>query len=168
MGGADFVVSQLLSSQSLLFKFAYKLTLDKEDAKDLLQETVLRILDNKSRFVVGTNFKGWSMIIMRNIFINHCRRTNKLKIDSNEEVGTEASAVNKVSTQTPETSYSENEIMDKIDEFPGECKESFKLYLIGYSYREIAEKLALPLGTVKSRIFTARSWLKSALEGYVV
>ena len=58
--------------------------------------------------------------------------------------------------------------MDKIDEFPGECKESFKLYLIGYSYREIAEKLALPLGTVKSRIFTARSWLKSALEGYVV
>ena len=168
MGGADFVVSQLLSSQSLLFKFACKLTLDKEDAKDLLQETVLRILDNKSRFVAGTNFKGWSMIIMRNIFINHCRHTAKLKIDSNEEVGTDVSAINKFSSLTPEASCSENEIMDKIDKFPGECKESFKLYLNGYSYREIAEKLSLPLGTVKSRIFTARSWLKLALEGYAV
>lgn len=166
--GGDSVVSQLLSSQSLLFKFAYKLTLDKEDAKDLLQETVLRILDNKSRFIAGTNFKGWSMIIMRNIFINHCRRINKLKIDSNEEVGADVSAVNKVSALTPETSYSENEIMDKINKFPGECKESFKLYITGYSYREISEKLALPLGTVKSRIFTARNWLKTALEGYAV
>ena len=53
--------------------FAYKLTADKHDAEDLLQETMLKALDNKDKFDPGTNFKGWMYIIMRNAFINNYR-----------------------------------------------------------------------------------------------
>lgn len=63
----------LIALQSDLLGFAYKLTADKHDAEDLLQETMLKALDNKDKFDPGTNFKGWMYIIMRNAFINNYR-----------------------------------------------------------------------------------------------
>ena len=60
----------LLGVQSDLLRFAYKLTSDREEANDLLQETSLKALDNEDKYVPDTNFKGWMYTIMRNIFIN--------------------------------------------------------------------------------------------------
>ena len=68
----------LIALQSDLLGFAYKLTADKHDAEDLLQETMLKALDNKDKFDPETNFKGWMYTIMRNAFINNCR-TKKIR-----------------------------------------------------------------------------------------
>ena len=72
MKTVDFT-QHLLNVQSELFRFAFKLTADREEANDLLQETSLKALDNEEKFTPDTNFKGWMYTIMRNAFINNCR-----------------------------------------------------------------------------------------------
>lgn len=68
----------LLDKQTqTLQNFAYSLTKDSEDAKDLCQETAFRALSNKDKFQPGTNFKAWLITIMKNIFINNYRRKVK-------------------------------------------------------------------------------------------
>ena len=74
MKTVDFT-QHLLSIQTELFRFAFKLTADREEANDLLQETSLKALDNEEKFTPDTNFKGWMYTIMRNIFINNYRKT---------------------------------------------------------------------------------------------
>ena len=74
MKTVDFT-QHLLSMQTELFRFAFKLTADREEANDLLQETSLKALDNEEKFTPDTNFKGWMYTIMRNIFINNYRKT---------------------------------------------------------------------------------------------
>lgn len=74
MKTVDFT-QHLLSIQTELFRFAFKLTADREEANDLLQETSLKALDNEGKFTPDTNFKGWMYTIMRNIFINNYRKT---------------------------------------------------------------------------------------------
>ena len=64
----------LLSVQTEFWNFAYKLTADREEANDLLQETSLKALDNEDKYTAETNFKGWIYTIMRNIFINNYRK----------------------------------------------------------------------------------------------
>ena len=68
----------LLAVQEELLRFAYKLTADREEANDLLQETSLKALDNEDKYEPDTNFKGWMYTIMRNAFINNCR-TKKIR-----------------------------------------------------------------------------------------
>ena len=64
----------LLEVQSELQRFAYKLTADRDEANDLLQETSLKALGNMDKYAPDTNFKGWVYTIMRNIFINNYRK----------------------------------------------------------------------------------------------
>ena len=68
----------LVGVQDELLRFAYKLTTDREEANDLLQETSLKALDNEDKYMPDTNFKGWMYTIMRNAFINNCR-TKKIR-----------------------------------------------------------------------------------------
>ena len=68
----------LIGVQEELLRFAYKLTADREEANDLLQETSLKALDNEDKYMPDTNFKGWMYTIMRNAFINNCR-TKKIR-----------------------------------------------------------------------------------------
>ena len=68
----------LVGVQEELLRFAYKLTTDREEANDLLQETSLKALDNEDKYMPDTNFKGWMYTIMRNAFINNCR-TKKIR-----------------------------------------------------------------------------------------
>ena len=64
----------LIDVQDELLRFAIKLTADREEAHDLLQETSLKALDNEEKYMPDTNFKGWMYTIMRNIFINNYRK----------------------------------------------------------------------------------------------
>ena len=64
----------LISLQDELLRFAYKLTTDREEAYDLLQETSLKAMDNEDKFLPDTNFKGWMYTIILNIFINNYRK----------------------------------------------------------------------------------------------
>ena len=69
--------SNLMALQSNLLNFAYMLTSNRDDAYDLLQDTTLKALDNEEKYAENTNFKAWVMTIMRNIFINNYRRTQR-------------------------------------------------------------------------------------------
>ncbi len=69
--------SQFSALSKLLHAFAYNLTKDREDARDLYQETAFRALTNRDKFRPGTNFKAWVFTIMKNIFINNYRKRMK-------------------------------------------------------------------------------------------
>ena len=66
--------TNLLGLQDNMLNFALTLTADREAAKDLLQETTLRVLDNKEKYYENVNFKGWVFTIMHNIFVNNYRK----------------------------------------------------------------------------------------------
>lgn len=161
MGTAKFQ-SDLMSIQINLLNFAYMLTSNRDDAYDLLQDTILKALDNEDKFAENTNFKGWVFTIMRNIFINNYRRAGRAVtvVDTTENLYHLNISQNS-GLETPEGSYAAAEITQAINEFPDEYRIPFNMHVQGYKYNEIAEHMQLPLGTVKSRIFFARKKLQS-------
>lgn len=159
--------SRLVGLQGNLLSFAYQLTSNREQAEDLLQDTTLKALDNEDKYVDNVNFKGWIFTIMRNIFINNYRQNVRKAtvIDQTEDLY-HLNISQDSGFETPEGSFAVKEISVAINAFPAEYKEPFNLYVAGYKYNEISEKLNLPLGTVKSRIFFARKRLREILQDY--
>lgn len=158
----------LVSLQSELFRFAYKLTLNVDDANDLLQETSLKALDNKEKYSADTNFKGWIFTIMRNIFINNYRKVvrdqtfvdqteNQYHLNSPADSGYEST----------ESEFDTKEIYYILNGLSDELRQPFTMYIAGFKYREISDKLDLPIGTVKSRIFFTRQKLQQDLREFV-
>ena len=157
----------LLNVQSELLNFAYKLTADYEDANDLLQETSLKALDNEEKYTEETNFKGWIYTIMRNIFINNYRKTlrDQTYIDQTDN----SYFINKgfdLEGDSTEGAYDLKEMRRIVKSWPSDYRVPFSMFVAGFKYREIAEKLNLPLGTVKSRIFFTRQKLQEELKDF--
>jgi RNA polymerase sigma-70 factor (ECF subfamily) len=158
---------QLIAMQPNMRNFAYSLTLDRDDAEDLLQDTSLKVLANEEKFTENVNFKGWVMTIMKNIFINRYRKLlrNPIMVDTTEDLyylnTLQDSGVN-----SPDGSFAVGEISNAIAAFPEEYSRPFTMHVQGYKYEEIADKMNLPLGTVKSRIFLARKRLQDELKDY--
>lgn len=158
---------KLTSLQANMLNFAYMLTSDREDAADLMQDTMLKVLDNADKFTDNSNFKGWVFTIMRNIFINNYRRQvrSATVVDTTEDLY-HLNLSQESGLTTPEGSFAAKEISVAINSFAKEYKVPFTMYLAGYKYSEIAKKMNLPLGTVKSRIFFARKRLQGMLKDY--
>lgn len=158
---------RLLSLQSNLLNFAYMLTSNREEAHDLLQDTTLKALDNEDKYIDNVNFKGWVFTIMRNIFINNYRRVvrNQTMVDQTEDLY-HLNLPQESGFDTPDGSYTVKEIMKAINSFSEEYRVPFTMHIMGYKYHEIADKMHLPLGTVKSRIFFARQRLQIMLKDY--
>ena len=144
--------------------FAYNLTKNMEDARDLYQETAYRALNNQDKFKADTNFKAWTFTIMKNIFINNYRKKvksntfldhtdNQYFLDAGGEVFNDA--------QKNIFMKELNHLIDQLDE---SIRIPFLMHYEGFKYTEIAEKFNLPLGTVKSRIFFARRELKEMMK----
>ena len=148
----------------VLNSFAYNLTKNMEDAKDLYQETAFRALTNKEKFRVGTNFKAWLFTIMKNIFINNYRKKMKANtiMDSTDNDFYINSGKNVVSNQG-ESNIMMKELTGMVSGLENSIKVPFVMHFNGYKYQEIADYLGLPLGTVKSRIFFARKELKDLI-----
>ena len=157
----------LLGMQSELRRFALKLTADPEDANDLLQETSLKALDNEDKYTPDTNFKGWMYTIMRNIFINNYRKTvrDQTFVDQTENLF-HLNLPQDSGFESTEGNYDLKEIRKIVHSLPKEYRVPFSMYVSGFKYREIAEKLGLPLGTVKSRIFFTRQRLQKDLKDF--
>ncbi len=149
---------------SLLHSFAYNLTKNTEDAKDLYQETTYRALFNRDKFQQGTNFKAWMFTIMKNIFINNYRK----KVKANTILDTTDNQFYLNSGTHATTNAAEGDIMLKelnamVDSLDASIRVPFLMHFEGFKYQEIADELELPLGTVKSRIFFARKELKDKI-----
>jgi RNA polymerase sigma-70 factor (ECF subfamily) len=158
---------QLMVLQPKLGFFAKSLTADPEDAKDLLQETFFKALTNRDKFQGDKNLKAWVFTIMKNTFINNYRRNvrSNTLIDSTDNsyylnLGTESVF------QTPEATHNEKEIRKAISELPEDYRIPFEMHTKGYKYKEIAEYLDQPLGSVKSKIFFARRRLMERLRDF--
>ncbi|MCB0520198.1 MAG: RNA polymerase sigma factor [Lewinellaceae bacterium] len=150
--------------ESLLFAFAMKLTANREDARDLLQETIMRAYASKDRFAMGTNFKAWITTIMRNCFINEYRKRrtrNKVEqpLEENHEV-----AVKKAVRNSGPSIIMMKELRSMLNKIGDAHRVPFEMFFNGYEYQEIAEVLHLPMGTVKSRIFFARKKMKEMID----
>lgn len=147
--------------------FACRLTGDREQAQDLLQDTTLKVLDNEDKFSENINFKGWAFTIMRNIFINNYRKSVRRNtiIDMSQDYY-RLNACQESGIGSPEGSVSVAEIRHVIANISADYRVPFTLYVEGYKYAEIADRMHLPLGTVKSRIFFARRRIKEALGDY--
>lgn len=159
--------SAVVESHRALKPMAMKLTRDADEAKDLLQETLLKAISNREKFAEGTNLKAWLYTIMKNTFITNYHRVVKRKtfIDTTENLHYINSTLH-----TTENRASTKLVMDDIEEamqkLSYDYKTPFLMYFKGYKYHEIAEILDIPIGTVKNRIHIARKELKESLRSY--
>ena len=166
MKTVDFT-QHLLSIQTELFRFAFKLTADREEANDLLQETSLKALDNEEKFTPDTNFKGWMYTIMRNIFINNYRKAlrDQTYVDQTDNQFYLNQNID-IEGDSTEGSYDLKEMRRIVNALPKEYRIPFSMYVSGFKYREIAEKMDLPVGTIKSRLFLIRKRLQQDLKDF--
>jgi RNA polymerase sigma-70 factor, ECF subfamily len=155
----------LLGLQDHLMRFAYQLTADKEDAKDLVQDTFLKALKYCDKFLYESNFKAWTCTIMKNTFLNNYNRWvhhNTYSDRMKEHIFTEGPHFS--NSAHPDSEYTVKEIEKAIEALDDHLKVPFKMHRDGFKYKEIADNLDLSLGTVKSRIYTTRMKLKSQLN----
>ena len=160
-------IDSVLGMQPNLRSFALKLTMDQDAAHDLVQDTTLKAINNEDKFVDNTNLKGWMLTIMRNIFINNYRKNvrENTMVDSTQDLF-HLNLKQDSGYETPDGAYTVNEISAILSTFPKDFSEPFNLHVAGYKYEEIADRLAMPLGTVKSRIFFTRKRLREILKDY--
>lgn len=159
--------TQLTDLKDNLHRFAYRLTTDSDDAEDLLQETLYKALINKDKFQDKTNLKSWTFTIMKNTFINNYRRAVRSQtiLDSTKEsyflnIPQDSGLI------SPDSSFAVKEIKKAVNDLEIEYRKPFTMHTEGFKYKEIAEELGLPIGSVKSRIFIARKKLMHALQDY--
>lgn len=156
---------ELISLQKKLLFFAFRLTSDMENAKDLLQQTNLKALNYRDKFANNTSLYAWTFTIMKNTFINDYRyNLNHSNINKMHDITFYALQINADKTINPDTMYMKKEIEGLIDSLEYNLRIPFKMFIEGYKYNEIAQNLGVKIGTVKSRIFLARKKLISLMN----
>ena len=155
---------QLVTLEGKLSRMARALTTNKEDVKDLIQETFAKAIAYRDKFEDDTNLAAWTYTIMRNTFINNYRRSMKAKTtmdNTNDQYYLNLNFITR--SELPDATYSISEIQKLIDELGDDFRIPFTMHTQGYKYHEIADKLSLKMGTVKSRIYFARKKLMPLL-----
>lgn len=166
---------ELLSPQfDKLFGFALRMTQNRTDAEDLLQESIFRAFRGFSGFRRGTNFKAWMFRIVTNCFISSRRSAKRapllMDLDSVSDAST--AATNEIADGDTDwdevyARVVEDEVKQALDELPEEFRAPLLLSSLGgLRYKEIAEVLGVPIGTVMSRLFRARQRLRRSLRVY--
>lgn len=157
-----------------MYNFAYRLTLDEDDAKDLLQDTYLKAYRFIDSFQKGTNAKAWLFRILKNSFINDYRKKSKepSKVDYQEvESFYNSEDVDRQITPDLRVETLQDMIGDEISNALNALDVDFRTVIIlcdleGFKYDEMAKILDIPIGTVRSRLHRARNLLKEKLSEY--
>jgi RNA polymerase sigma factor (sigma-70 family) len=157
-----------------MYNFAYRLTLDSDDAKDLLQDTYLKAFRFIDSFQQGTNAKAWLFRILKNSFINDYRKKSKepSKVDYQEvETYYNSEDVDRQITPDLRVEALQDMIGDEISIALNALDVDFRTVIIlcdleGFKYEEMAKILDIPIGTVRSRLHRARNLLKEKLSEY--
>lgn len=163
-----------------LYAAAMRMTRNPADAEDLLQETFLRAYRGYPNFTDGTNLRAWLYRILTNTYINiyraKQRRPEQTELDDVEDLylyrrlgGLEAASLGRSAEDELMDLFTEVEVTDAIDALP----DSFRIPVLladveGFSYKEIAEMMDTPIGTVMSRLHRGRKQLQKSLHGFAV
>lgn len=157
----------IYSTSKALKPFALRLTKDSEDANDLLQDTLVKAFLNRDKYADGTNLKAWLYTIMKNTFITNYQRMIRKNtfIDTTDNLHYINSSDSLVENDAY-SSFALDDINRAIDGLEDTYKIPFMMHFKGFKYHEIAQKLNIPIGTVKNRIHIARKELKDLLSVY--
>jgi len=147
-----------------IYNFAYRLTGNSDDASDLVQEVLLRVRKGLASYQPGS-FEGWLWRITRNAFLDDVRRRNRRPT---APLPDEVDRWELASSPSADTEYSRISIGDDVQKallgLPVEFREAVVLCdIVGLSYEEIAQAVAVPVGTVRSRIHRGRKLLRESL-----
>jgi RNA polymerase sigma-70 factor (ECF subfamily) len=170
----DAFESEALSYIDALYRTALRMTRSEADAEDLVQETYIRALRFRDQFTPGTNLKAWLFRILTNTFINSYRKRSRqpqtAELDDVDEFSlyqrmTEDSAGTNPSD--PEREFLDgivsSEVKDALAALPEKFRTTVLLDVEGFSYKEIAETIGVPIGTVMSRLHRGRKFLQKRL-----
>ena len=157
-----------------LYRTALRMTRSEADAEDLVQETYIRAFRFRDQFTLGTNMKAWLFRILTNTFINTYRRRAAQPEVTDLEGIDEFSLYRRMNTDRaassspdPEAELLSNlvdtEVTEALEELPEKFRTTVLLDVEGFSYKEIAEMLSVPIGTVMSRLHRGRKFLQKRL-----
>ena len=173
--GWDFEAAAMPFVDSL-YNTAYRMTRNPQDAEDLVQEAYFKAYRYYDKFQEGTNFKAWLFKILKNTFINNYRKKQKTPpqsdfadIEDAFEVQISKEAKGKIKSPEEELlkDVLDEDVQKALDSLPADYRMAVILAdLEGFSYKEIAEILELPLGTVMSRLYRGRKLLEAAMLEY--
>ena len=163
-----------LSYLDALYRTALRMTRSEAEAEDLVQETYIRAFRFRDQFEMGTNLKAWLFRILTNTFINQYRRRQTqpqlTELDGIDEASLHrrmAGGSAASSTSEPETVVLDRvvdaEVTAALDDLPEKFRTVVLLDAEGFSYKEMAEMLAIPIGTVMSRLHRGRKVLQKRL-----
>lgn len=150
-----------------LTKNALKFTKNLDDAYDLVQDTMVKAIRFYEKYESDTNLTGWLFVIMRNTFINKCRKEARKRALITQ--GDEISSAHLLYSAEENSSTGKmimDDVKNAIEAVPEVYRVPFLRYVEGFKYHEIAEQQGIPLGTVKTHIHEARGLLKKQLKIY--
>lgn len=156
----------LIGNQEEMYQWAYRLTRNYDDAQDLLQSTLLCALKSVGMYTEENNISGWLYTIMRNIFFNTTRHSGRCCCMEKEDIERMMQLGENALNDNAEIAFDMSDIQRAIDTLDRPYKIPMSLYLSGYKYQEIAEKMGIPRGTVKSRIHASRVQLQETLKDF--
>jgi RNA polymerase sigma-70 factor (ECF subfamily) len=170
----DIFDNEFMPHINSMYNFGYRLTLDRDDAKDLVQDTYLKAYRFIESFQKGTNAKAWLFRILKNSFINDYRKKSKepSKVDYQEvEAYYNSEEVDRQITPDLRVESLKDMIGDEISNALNSLDVDFRTVIIlcdleGFKYEEMAKILDIPIGTVRSRLHRARNLLKEKLKSY--
>lgn len=165
---------EAMPHMNLLQNYAHKMCGNELDADDLVQDTYLRAYRFFHKFEKGTNCKAWLFRIMKNLFINNYRKTQKQpnKVDYDEiENFFENVKSDKLDSNDLQEKVFANLLDDEVMHALNSMQDDFKTVVIlcdieGLSYEEIADFIKCPIGTVRSRLHRGRKMLQEKLTSY--
>jgi RNA polymerase sigma-70 factor (ECF subfamily) len=159
-----------------LYNTAYRMTRNAEDAQDLVQETYFKAYRYYDKFAEGTNLKAWLFKILKNTFINNYRKKQKQPYQT-DFADIEESLESRVqddahrSLSRPDEILLENVLDEHVQKAMDGLPEDYRMAVVladleGFSYKEVAEVLEVPVGTVMSRLYRGRKLLEEAMLRY--
>jgi RNA polymerase sigma-70 factor (ECF subfamily) len=169
---------QAMEYMGSLYTAALRMTRNPADAEDLVQETYLKAYRAFGTFTEGTNLKAWLYRILTNTFINSYRskkrRPEQSELDEGEDLylyrrlgGLEAVAAGRSAEEEVLDHFTDTEVEDAVEALPEQFRMAVLLADVeGFSYKEIAEILDVPIGTVMSRLHRGRKSLQKTLHDF--
>lgn len=171
---------EALPEMDAVYRFALRLAGNPPEAEDLVQETFLRAWRSWEQYTPGTNCKSWLFTICRNVFLRQQERgkrhdeiLSEQAPDDPDRLSRENPVFAASKDSDPEGDFFreivDDDVLEAIDELP----EDYRMVVVlsdleGMAYREIADMLEIPVGTVKSRLFRGRRMLQQRLYEYAV